>query len=126
MEHQRTISLLFGLGGFLVAIFVYQAWQQISGAASFEDPLVAGMPLSGLVAAVCGVIAFFVLMRNERATSFFDSVVDELFKIHWPTREETMNNTSIVVGATVFLATLLSVYDVVWSRLSSLLLFSGH
>lgn len=127
VEHQRAVSLLFAVFGLLVAVFVYEGWAQIAAAASIEDPLIAQIvPASTLAAGLAGVVAFFVLLRNETSSTFFDSVVDEILKIHWPSREETMGNTGVVVGATVFLASLLSVYDLLWGRIAGFFLFSGR
>jgi preprotein translocase SecE subunit len=83
------------------------------------------LSLSTGLAAVAGVATTWLLLRRADATEFVASVVDELTKIHWPSRDETVNNTTIVVATTIFFATLLSVYDFAWARLTGFFLFSG-
>lgn len=127
VEHQRAVSLLFAVLGFVGAIFVYDLYAQVAAVASINDPVLGGVaPVSAIVAVAAGVATFFILLRNERSATFFDSVVDEIVKIHWPSREETVSNTSVVAGAAVFFMSLLAFYDLVWGRATSLLLFSGH
>jgi len=51
-------------------------------------------------------------------------VVSELKRVTWPTREETIGNTGIVVGATLFFATLLASYDFLWAKLTGIFLYT--
>lgn len=126
MEHQRAVTLLFAVAGLGAAIFVRSAFAAIGAFAGFEDPSLGGIAsLSTGLAALAGVGTTWYLLRRADATEFVASVVDELTKIHWPSRDETVNNTTIVVATTIFFATLLSVYDFAWARLTGLFLFSG-
>ena len=80
---------------------------------------------STAAAVVVAGASFFVLLRNVRATDFTDEVVSELRKVAWPSRDETVNNTLIVIGATVFFSILLAFYDFAWAKLTELFLYSG-
>ena len=113
--------------GVLAGVLVRSIVLAVGTYAAFEDPLLGGVvPVSGLFGTVVGVIAFALFIRLPKVTEFFDSVVGEMYRITWPTREETVNNTTIVVGTTVFFATLLSLYDLTWARITAFFLFSGH
>ena len=113
--------------GVLAGVLVRSIALAIGTYAAFEDPLIAGViPVSGLFGSVVGIITFAVLIRIPKVTDFFDSIVSEMYRITWPTREETLNNTTIVVGTTIFFATLLSVYDLTWARITGFFLFSGR
>lgn len=124
--NSRFVTLLFVIGGVVVGFFVESAITEIANAAHWENPSLAGIvSASSLVAIASGIVTFFALLRTRRVTSFTDSVVSELLKVAWPSREETMNNTMIVIGATLFFAILLAVYDFAWAKLTGIFLYSG-
>lgn len=124
VENQRAITLLFIVGGVLAGIFLRSLTGSVLGYGSWPDPLLGGVvTASTLAAAAGGVVAFLVAIRNERATTFADSVISELKKVTWPTREETTGNTGVVVGATIFFSLLLAAYDFAWAELTSQFLY---
>ncbi len=51
--------------------------------------------------------------RIEQTKSFFRGVVNELKKVHWPTRKETIIYTSVVLVSVVFVAMLIWVFDII-------------
>lgn len=108
-----------------MGVFVRSLVQAVMGMAVFEDPALVGISLSTGLGVLGGVVAFFAGLRNEKATTFTDSVVSEMQKVTWPTREETTSNTGIVVGATLFFASLLAVYDFAWAKIAGLFLFTA-
>jgi preprotein translocase SecE subunit len=123
--HQRPVTIAFIIAALAAAALVRTLVQALLPALGSEDLLLAGAVAgSTALGLVAGGITFFVLMRHERARAFADSVVDELVQVTWPTRDETVANTGIVVGAAVFFAALLAVYDLVWARISELVLYS--
>jgi preprotein translocase SecE subunit len=125
VENQRAVGVLFIVGGLLAGVFFRSLAVAVMGYAALEDKLVFGFaPASSLVGVAAGAIALVVLLRNEQASTFADSVVSELRHVTWPTREETFGNTGIVVGATIFFATLLSTYDFLWAKLTGLFLYT--
>ena len=125
MENQRAVAVLFMIGGALVGVFFRSLTIAIMTFRVLEDPMIAGIaPLSTLIGVVSGVIGFLVLLRNTAATTFVDSVVSELLRVTWPTRDETFSNTGIVIGSTVFFASLLAVYDFVWAKLTEIFLYT--
>ena len=126
VENQRAVTFLFVVGAALVGLLVRLAVGAVLAFSSSEDYLLAGLvsstALAGLVAAV---VAFFVVLRIPVAGEFTDSVVSELSRVTWPSRDETVNNATIVVGATLFFASVLSFYDFVWGRLTGLVLYGS-
>jgi preprotein translocase SecE subunit len=125
VENQRAVTLSFVVGGVLVGVFVRSLVSAVMGYAALEDPILGGvLAASVVIGIVAGIVGFFVLLRTEKATTFVDSVWSELKKVSWPTREETTNNTTIVVGATLFFATLLAAYDFTWAKVTGFFLFN--
>ncbi|MBI4202468.1 MAG: preprotein translocase subunit SecE, partial [Chloroflexi bacterium] len=50
---------------------------------------------------------------------FFGEVVGELKKVTWPTRQETMRLTMIVIAISVAIGAVLGTLDIVFSQLLS-------
>lgn len=125
MENQRIVTLLFIIGGVLIGIFCRSAISALLVAQAWEDPIVAGLATtSTVVGIVGGIVGFFILLRNAQALAFTDSVVAEMRKVAWPTKEETVNNATIVVGSALFFAILLAVYDFIWAKVTGLFLYT--
>ena len=53
-------------------------------------------------------------------SKFANEVAEELARVKWPTREETWNQTMIVLVVSVIAAIILGVFDATWSKLSDL------
>lgn len=51
--------------------------------------------------------------RLENARSFFRGVINELKKVHWPNRRETVIYTSVVLVSVVFVAILIWIFDLI-------------
>ncbi len=51
--------------------------------------------------------------RFENAKSFFRGVINELKKVHWPNRRETVIYTSVVLVSVTFVAVLIWIFDVI-------------
>ncbi|AGK99928.1 preprotein translocase subunit SecE [Desulfoscipio gibsoniae] len=49
----------------------------------------------------------------DRARTFFRGVTNELKKVHWPNRRETMIYTAVVLVSVVFVAVLIWVFDII-------------
>ncbi len=49
--------------------------------------------------------------QDNRVVHYFKETRAELKKVNWPTRKEAQNLTIIVLAVTVFMATLLRVFD---------------
>jgi len=53
--------------------------------------------------------------RTGRFRAYVDSVIAELRKVNWPTREETRNLSIVVIGITVVIGSALGLLDFVLS-----------
>jgi preprotein translocase SecE subunit len=124
VENQRAVAVLFICGGLLAGLFARSAVAAVQVSAALEDPVIGFARASTLIGVAVGVVTLGVLLRNQVAGSFVDSVVVELKQVTWPTREETTSNTSIVVGATLFFSVLLSSYDFLWAKLTGIFLYT--
>lgn len=58
--------------------------------------------------------------RENRIVQYFKETRAELRKVTWPTRQEALNLTGIVLAVTVFMAALLGLLDFLFSKLFAL------
>jgi len=125
MQHQRWVVLAF------VALSIVVGWTVQAGSVSafgqfgIADTHIGPFNLTTAIALVVGGGTLFALLRNARAVQFTDEVVDELAKVTWPSREETVRASTTVVVTTLIVASILAVYDFVWKNLADLVLFSS-
>ncbi len=125
MTHQRYVLLA------LIATAILIGWTvqagTVSGMAQFAYPdnrLMGLLNTSTTLALVVSAGTFFALIRNKRVLTFGDEVVGELFKVTWPSREETVRASTTVVLTTLFTAGMLALYDLIWKNLADLILFT--
>ena len=94
----------------------------VPGAELFADMPVFGGPLSWkflLCVAIC--VAGIVLIRRYLARpGTVDTLIEteqEMKKVSWPTRDESMNATSVVILVSIVLTVTLVFFDLVLTRL---------
>jgi preprotein translocase subunit SecE len=95
--------------------------------ARFEvgDPQVfMGFNATSIAALLLGLGTFIILNRHALVVSFANEVIDELRKVTWPDKDDTVQNTVVVIGVTLFIAFALGVYDYVWAEVTQIVLFS--
>ena len=125
MQHQRYVLLSFVAAAVLVGVSLQAASVSLFEAFAIQDLRVAGVVNSTTLLSVAGAIVTFVgLLRSRRAIEYVDEVVDELTKVTWPSREETIRAATTVVFTTLFVAALLGFYDFVWKNLADVFLFT--
>jgi preprotein translocase subunit SecE len=122
MQHQRWVVLSFIVTTVLTAWTVQAASVSAFAQFAIPDSRVGPVNLSTILGLVAGVVALLGLLRSQRAVTFTDEVIDELAKVTWPTREETIRASYTVVVTTLMVAVLLGLYDFVWKNLADLVL----
>lgn len=61
-----------------------------------------------------GVICFVSLLRNTKANAFMDEVVLELSRVTWPTQQETVRATGVVIVMVLIAGFILGALDGFW------------
>jgi preprotein translocase subunit SecE len=131
------------LGGFWRDMFqmgLYKRTQgriarQVTFAALALTVLIGGLRLSetfgnsgftryGLpaIVIVVGLWLCFRLVNLPKFADFLIAVEAEMTKVSWPTRPELMRGSVVVIVTLVFLAAMLTLYDLIWRSLLSLLI----
>jgi preprotein translocase SecE subunit len=125
MQYQRYIILTFLTAAVLTGIAVQAA--VVSAFAQFgvaDAELLGLVNTSTLASVTSGAVAFVILLRHPRASSFTGEVVSEFAKVTWPDRDYTVKAALTVVATAGFVAVLLGFYDFVWKNLADLFLFT--
>jgi len=118
--------LIFVAMAVLLGLAVSSASVSLFERFSIADVRMGGVVnLTTLVSLGSSVVLFVGLIRNSQAVQYFDEVVDELHKVTWPTREETLRGATTVVFTTLFVALLIGGYDYVWKSVANLVLYGG-
>jgi preprotein translocase subunit SecE len=125
VKNQKFVLMSF----FSAAVLVGMSLQGLGAPllANFEvsnPELFLGLNATSMVAFIVGVITFLVLNRHPVVYRFTDEVVTELRKVSWPSREETIRSTTVVVVFTVIVAGALAGYDWIWGEITSRVLFT--
>jgi preprotein translocase subunit SecE len=74
------------------------------------------MPLSGAL----GVAVAWYYWKQQRTRELAEEVASELSKVSWPTKDEVMNSTAVVIVTTVFSTIFFALMDRFWSFLTNL------
>lgn len=59
----------------------------------------------------------------EKVKNYFKEVKIEMSKVNWPTKNQTVNYTLVVIGVSISVAVLLSVFDYIFSLGLNIFLF---
>jgi preprotein translocase subunit SecE len=125
MRNQKYIVMSFLAAGALVGFTVRGLAIPLLAQMEVGDPLIAGLVNATALAGIAtGVLTFLILNRHPLVVRFTNEVITELRKVTWPDREETIRSTTVVIGTTLFVATMLAIYDYAWAEITSVLLFS--
>jgi len=104
--------------GFLLMQMLMQVWN------IFKLPMISGLPLQlpALIALVVGVGAFLLTRTNGKAMSFLNDVANELSKVTWPTMQETVASTGVIIVMVGIASMIMFGYDALWGFFTSILL----
>ncbi len=122
VEPKRIVAIFYFFAAVVVGIFLEKILALALSYARLNDVAVLGedWTLSTLlgygIAAVLAVLAW----RSPRVNAVSMQVAQELERVSWPSLRETRASTVAVVVFTFVAAFLLGIFDLVWSRLSSL------
>jgi len=124
VSNARYIYLTFLASGFCVAVVTRAAVIQILLSLGAADTVVYGtLPVSSLTAVFAGLLTFIVMLKVSVTAQYTDEVISELVKVTWPDREETTNQSVVVIVATVIFSGSLAIFDFVWAKVTDLFIF---
>lgn len=125
MYNTRYITISFLAAALVVGLVARSASVDVLLWVGSADTMVAGtLPLSSVIGLVGGTVTFFGALRWRTAVNYTDEVIGELVKVTWPSREETTNNSMVVIVASLIFAGSLALFDYVWAQITEIFLFS--
>ena len=122
VEPKRIVAIFYILAAVVVGIFLEKilalsfSYARLNDVAVFGDDWTLSTVLGYAIAAAAAVLAW----RSPRINAVSMQVAQELEKVSWPSMRETRASTVAVVIFTFVAAFLLGIFDMIWSRLSSL------
>ena len=106
-------QVAFGVIALLAALAAYQLYNTgwfMSVTGSARSLALVGLVLLGLWVA-------FRIVNVPRFADFLISVEAEMAKVSWPSRQELVRATSVVIGSMAFLTLVLFLFDAFWAWL---------
>jgi preprotein translocase subunit SecE len=122
VEPKRIVAIFYFFAAVVVGIFLEKilalgfSYARLNDVAVLGDEWTLSTVLGYAIAAVAAVLAW----RSPRINAASMQVAQELERVSWPSLRETRASTVAVVVFTFVAAFLLGIFDLVWSRLSSL------
>ena len=122
VEPKRVVAIFYFFAAVVVGIFLEKilalgfSYARLNDVAVLGDDWTLTTLLGYGIAAALAVLAW----RSPRVNAVSMQVAQELERVSWPNLRETRAATVAVVVFTFLAAFLLGIFDVVWSRLSSL------
>ena len=114
METQKSVNLALVVMTTLVFVFLsklaFLVWGWLN-LPVFEDWTVQ---LPYLVSFVLAVVLGASVRRSQVANTFFNEVVEELARVSWPQRKETVSSAVVVVILLAISAGSLLIIDTLW------------
>ena len=124
MENQRQkwVNLIFTGVAILVAAIAFIGLTRIAAVNNLESS-VKQIDLiirfgSILVGALVGLILYF----NDKSNAFMNEVVLEMVRVTWPTAEDTMKATFLVICFVLVAGMVLGGFDSLWAWIMKLIL----
>ena len=119
-REQKIVSFGFLLCGVVGGLLFREIGQVVWLKMHWPEPQWLLAPYE-LIAAALGLLIFAVLFKNKTSSSYTYEVVEELEKVTWPKREETVASAGIVSVLLGICALLFFLCDALWGTLLSLL-----
>jgi preprotein translocase subunit SecE len=119
---QRFVYAAYFAGGITVAFLLSKAIAYSWTRLSLWKPEI-GEPREDValaVAAIIGALVAFYYYRDEKTRTLAEEVASELGQVSWPTRDEVVNSTFVVVVTTFVATAFFALMDRFWGFVTNL------
>lgn len=124
MDNRKTIIVSYVLGSMALWFLTRQGLQALFVAFYQVRKLPNFALIREAVPVLAGSALFLALLWNKKVNTFLDEVVSELRKVTWPTREDVVKSTIVVLGCVLFASGVIAIFDVAFGKMISYLLHS--
>lgn len=101
--------------GLLTGMGMYWLWGQVENLRIGDvQPVYIQGGAVVIVAAVCGLLGFWLIGRNRKVVDFMVATEGEMKKVNWSTRREVLGATWVVIGLTILIAIWCRLFDLVF------------
>jgi preprotein translocase subunit SecE len=119
---QRFVYAAYFAGGVAIAFLLSKAlsyaWLRLAAykpqVGEPHDEIV--MPIAGLI----GLVTAIYYYRDQKTRTLAEEVASELGKVSWPSREEVVNSTFVVLVTTLLATTFFALMDRFWGFVTNL------
>ncbi len=122
MDQKKIADLSLGLAGVIAFWILFKLVESLTG--FFNWNFMPGSPVSlDLIIGIVGGVAVFVALRtNKKVHTFTEEVVNEMTKVTWPARKETLASGVVVLIMVGVAALIMSFFDSIWGSLAQKIL----
>lgn len=111
---QKWVSLSLLAVGITAWLLLRQIGELVLGFLSWRLQGEWIVPPQDWIGIVGGVALFVVLRRSGKVTEYITEVINELSKVVWPQRKETVVSTGVVVVMVTIASFILLAFDTLW------------
>jgi preprotein translocase SecE subunit len=124
MENQRQkwVNLIFTGVAILVAAIAFIGLTRIAAVNNLESSIKQIDLIIRFGSIAFGALVGFGLYLNDKSNSFMNEVVLELVRVSWPTPDETMKATFLVICFVLIAGMVLGGFDSLWAWIMKLIL----
>jgi len=121
-KYKKYIDVALALAAvaawFLLRQFLLQIWDL------FHLPMMDNLPLElpGIIALVVAGGLFIFFRTNPKSYTFLGEVATELSKVSWPTTQETIASTGVIIVMVGIASLIMFGFDALWGTLTARLL----
>ena len=115
-RQQHVVVSVIVLAAF-VALSLGHGFQWIWSEFGLTDPLLFGLhelPLTTLLGCFIALAGAAFVLTHKPTHALAVEVVDELTRVTWPSREEAMNATVVVIVTVLVCSAYLGIFDAFW------------
>jgi preprotein translocase subunit SecE len=122
VEPKRVVAIFYFFAAVVVGIFLEKILGIVFSYARLNDTALLGDEWTITTILGYGIAALLAVLawRSPKVNAVSMQVAQELERVSWPSLRETRASTVAVVVFTFVAAFMLGIFDLVWSRLSSL------
>lgn len=121
MRQKTWVGLFFIVAGLIVAFVLSLALQSLFAALRVTDSEILGerITLTGVLALLVAALAAVGCAMWPKTKSFVEHVIDELYKVNWPSWDETKISTAVVIVTSIISAVILGAFDITFGWAST-------
>jgi preprotein translocase subunit SecE len=122
VDPRRIVAIFYVFAAVVLGVFLEKILAIVFSYARWNDVAVLGdeWTLSTVLGYAIAAVVAYLAWRSQAARGYSLQVAQELERVTWPSWRETRASTVAVVAFTFVASALLGVFDLIWSRLTSL------